>query len=258
MGTVGGACLTLFFFILLNKYCMHSITLRGLATLTALTLLPGFASAAITVGATADHRDGDTETTTNTISNFEVVAGYNRKLVLTINSETTATVTSITYGGQSFIKAVDSGGSRMSQIWYLDDAAVGTADIVATFSDKVRSYMGVVSLTGASAGEPSAHSTEIQLVGGEATATQASMDFKTTEADNFVIAAYTQNSGNGFPYNPISMTDLYRADSGSSASAAGYQIQRRAGAQTYTWEAPAGDVMHTSNAVAIASFGAAR
>ena len=237
---------------------MHPIKLRKLITLVSLALLPGFASAAITVGATADHRDGDSETTTNTISDFEVVAGYNRKLVLTINSETTATVTSITYGGQSFIKAVDTGTSRLSQIWYLDDAAVGTADIVATFSDKVRSYMGVVSLTGVAAGEPSAHSTEIQLVGGEATATQASIDLESTDAGSFVIAAYTQNSGNGFPYNPISMTDLYRADSGSSASAAGYQIQRNSGTQTYSWSASDGDVMHTSNAVAIASFGAAR
>lgn len=236
---------------------MNALKFRGLATLAALTLLPGFASAAITMGTTADNRDGDSETTTNTISDFEVVAGKNRKLVLTINSETTATVMRITYGGQSFIKAVDSGGSRMSQIWYLDDAAVGTADIVATFSDKVRSYMGVVSLTGASAGGPTAHATEIQLVGGDTSATQASIDLQTTETGSFVIAAYTQNSGNGFPYNPISMTDLYRADSGSSTSAAGYQIQRSAGTQSYTWEASDGHVMHTSNAVAIASFSAA-
>ena len=230
---------------------MNSIKIKQLAALAALTALPCVASA-ITIGTAVNNQDLDAAGATNTISSFEVVAGSNRKLVLTINSETTASLTGITFGGQSFTKAVDTGTTRLSQIWYLDDATIGTADIVATFSAVARSYMGVVSLTGAAAGGPSAFVSDTTFI--DADTTKASIDLTTTEANTFVIVAYTQNNGSYIPTNPISMTDLYRGNSGSSTSAAGYQIQTIAGLSTYTWEAPATFDINTENGVAIASF----
>ena len=203
----------------------------------------------ITIGNADKNQDTD-GVLTNTISDFEVVAGSNRKLVLTINSETSASLTGITFGDQSFTKAVDTGTSRLSQIWYLDGATIGTANIVATFSAVARSYMGVVSLTGAAEGGPSASASGHDFI--DTDTTKASIELSTTEANTFVIGAYTQNNGSGFiPTNPISMTDLYRGNSGSSESAAGYQIQTIAGPSTYTWEASA---LNTQNGVAIASF----
>ena len=232
---------------------MNSIKLKPIVALAALTALPCVASADITIGDTSGNFDGDTNGAINTISDFEVVAGSNRKLVLTINSETFASVTSITYGAQSFTKAVGtSGGVRLSDIWYLDDAAVGTADIVATFDANVSSYMGVVSLTGAAAGGPSAFATDLGFV--DTDPTEASIDLTTTEANTFVIGAYTQQNGNGFPLNPVSMTDLYNAESGSSNSSAGYEIQTVAGTLTYTWHAPDGQNINSDNGVTIASF----
>lgn len=233
---------------------MNSIKLKQLAALAALTALPCVASAAITIGATASNRDGDSEGATNTISSFEVVAGSNRKLVLTLASETAASVTGITFGGQSFIKAVDTGTTRMAQIWYLDDATVGTADIVATFSANARSAMAVVSLTGAAAGGPSAFAADTVFV--DVDTTKASFDFTTTEANTFVIGNYTQNNVGYQPINPSSMTDLFISDSGSSNAAMGYQIQTIAGQSTYTWEAPEGFEISTSNGVVMASFSA--
>ena len=233
---------------------MKSLKLKQLAALAALTALPCVASAAITIGATASNRDGDSLGATNTISSFEVVAGSNHKLVLTLASETAASVTGITFGGQSFIKAVDTGTTRMAQIWYLDDATVGTADIVATFDANARSAMAVVSLTGAAAGGPSAFAADTVLI--DVDTTKASFDFTTTEANTFVIGNYTQHNGGGQPINPSSMTDLFLSDSGSSNAAMGYQIQTIAGQSTYTWEAPEGFEINTSNGVVMASFSA--
>lgn len=200
------------------------------------------------------NQDGNSGTAVNTISSFEVAAGGNRKLVVAINSETVSTLDSITYGGQSFTKAVDTGTSRLSQIWYLDNPTVGTSDIVATWSGNTRSYMGVVSLTGAAAGGPTVSGTDTSWVDA-GTTNQASINLTTPEANMFVMAAYTQNAGKGFPADST-LIDLYRGDSGSSASDAGYLIEPSAGLHTYTWTAPDGQEIHTSNGVAIGGFAA--
>jgi hypothetical protein len=233
---------------------MNSIKLYKLAALAAIVALPCAASAAISIGTSAQSFDSDSSGAINTLSDFEVVAGNDRKLVLAINAETGASLTGITFGSQSFIKAVDTGTSRLSQIWYLDDATVGIFDIVATWSANARSRMGVVSLTGAAAGGPSAFDTAASFI--DADTTQASIDFTTTEANTFVIAAYTQNNGNGFVTRPASMDFLHKGDSGSSATTGSFQIQPIAGSTTYTWTAFDPFVINPSNGVAIASFSA--
>jgi hypothetical protein len=206
----------------------------------------------IIIGPTDANQDGNSGTAVNTISGFEVPAGNDRVLVLAINSETASTITSIKYGTADFSKAVDTGTSRLSQIWYLDDPAVGTDDIVATFSGNARSYMGVVSLTGAAFGGPAVSASDTGFV--DADPTQASIDLALPGANTFVIGAYTQNNGLGFPTNPTSMTQLYRGDSGSSASVAGYFIEPATGLQTYTWDAGSGFDIQTQNGVVLAGF----
>ena len=105
---------------------------------------------------------------------------------------------------------------------------------------------------GAAAGGPSAFEASTNFI--DTDPTEASIDLTTTEANTFVIGAYTQQNGSGFPTSPISMTELYIGDSGSSASVAGYEIQTVAGLSTYTWHAPDGQNIDSSNGVAIASF----
>jgi len=232
---------------------MNTIKLKQLAAVAALAALPCAASAAISIGNAGQNQDVDAAGATNTISNFVVVEGSHRKLVLTINAETEALLTGITFGAQPFTKAVDTRTSRLSQIWYLDDATIGTSDIVATFSANARSLMGVVSLTGVTAGGPSAFAKDT-LFRDDDDATKASIDLTTTEANTFVIGGYTQQNGGSNPINPSAMTELYRNDSGSSNSVAGYQIQTISGLSTYTWEAPSSFDLTTNNGVAIASF----
>lgn len=234
---------------------MHFIKIKLLTFLAIISFWPWMLSlSAITVMSPSFNKDGNKDTAINTISNFEVLAGNNRKLVVTVCSETVTSLTGITFGGQSFTKAVDTGTSRLSQIWYLDDATVGTADIVATFDGNSRSLMGVISLAGMAAGGPSVSKTDLNFI--DTDPMKASVDITTTAASTIVIGAFNQNSGNNHPLNPSSMAEIFRGDSGSSNSASGYEIKTIAGQSTYTWEAQVGFQIHPMNGVAIAGFDA--
>lgn len=196
----------------------------------------------INVEKSAMHYDSDSATAVNTISGFTVVAGSGRKLVLSVNYESATVLSTVTYGGQSFIKAVDNAATRAVQIWYLDDPAVGTADIVATFSGNARSLMGVVSLQNAAAGGP--------VVSNKTAVSSARSITLTTPAPNtFVIGCYTEN--NTGPITGPFVNSLYNGNSGSSWSDAGYQNEASAGQKTYTWSA-----LDPSAAIAVAGFAA--
>lgn len=234
--------------------------IKLLTALSAFSVLLNTASASISVGGFAENFDNDTTTGTNTIASFEVTEGNNRKLVVAITSEDADKTSVVTYGSQSFTKAVSTGTTRISEIWYLDDPTVGTADVSVSFSgdnNAARSRIGVVSLTGAAPGEPTASSFVLMT---STSASTLAVDFTTVEANTFVIGVYTQNNGGGNPLNPESMTNLLRGDSGSSNSAAGFLIQPNIGLSTYTWSTDVNQTIPVNgsgvplNGLTIASF----
>ena len=190
--------------------------------------LPAALTAQIVVENSDLNFDGDSGTATNTIPGFTVAAGDNRKLVLSINSETEATINSIEYGtGEFFQMAVDNGTNRLCQIWFLDDPSVSTEDIVITWSGNCRSRAGVLSLQNAAPGPP--------VVSNSAGGSVTSIGLTTTEADTFVVGCYNQNNGSGNPTGPGAFTNLYNGDSGSSNSDAGYVSEAVAEPKTYEW-----------------------
>ena len=207
---------------------------------------PAFASSVI-VGASDSNRDGDTATAINTISGFTVVAGSNQKLVVAISYETASNLSTLTWNGgsQNFTLAVDPGTTRETQIWYLDDPAATTGDIVATFDGNARSRMGVLSLTNAAAGGP--------VVSNSIASGATSLDLTTPAPDTFVLGAYVANGIANLVQDPFS-SSLYNSDSGSSWGIAGYQNEAAAGLKTYAWSnAPNADIPASISLVGFAA-----
>jgi hypothetical protein len=194
------------------------------------------------VANTAQNYDSVSTTSTNTISNFTVAPGENRKLVAVFCWESSVTLNSIKYGTQSFVPAVVAGASRDVQIWYLDNPAVGTANIVATYSAPELSRMTVLSLVNAKPGGPVRSS---KAVGGGTTA----LTIETPAAHTFVVGAYLQNgtgdTGFGNPFG----TTLFRDNCGSCFGLAGHSTEANAGIHNYSFAGGAGD-----GSIALAAF----
>jgi hypothetical protein len=190
----------------------------------------------------AQNYDSNSATATNTIPNFTVAPGENRKLVAVFCWESAETLTGIQYGTQSFVPAVVAGNGREVEIWYLDNPTVGTANIVATYSAPELSRMTVVSLVNARPGDPVCSNT---AVGGGTTA----ITLNTPAAHTFVIGAYLQNgtSDSGFA-NPFGTT-LFRDNCGSCFGLAGHRTEADAGIHTYSFAGGAGD-----GSIALAGF----
>jgi len=197
-------------------------------------VLAGFASAGeiitdpISVLNSAEYH-GSTAATTHTLS-FETISDDNGKLVVTIGSETSATLDSVTYGGVALTQAASTGTSRLAAVYYLDDPAAGTADLVVTFSGDARTRIGAVSLGNAADGvSVTADADAVNDV-------SLSVDLTTIKKDTLVIAAYTQNGG-GLTTEPYSAGErISYGDSGSSFTSTGYvQVPTISGPTTYTW-----------------------
>jgi hypothetical protein len=77
----------------------------------------------------------NTAQTTNTLTNFTVPSGSNRKLVLIASWENGNQGISATWNGtQNFTAAVNSTSDRNAAILYLDAPTAGTGNIVVSFS----------------------------------------------------------------------------------------------------------------------------
>lgn len=102
--------------------------------------------AQINATASASHVQGSSAV--NTLEDYTTPIGLNRKMVVTVNLEGSASITNISYGGQTLTEAVSlaNGSNRKSSIWYLDDPAMGTRDLTVSFSSLASSIIGVVSL----------------------------------------------------------------------------------------------------------------
>ena len=164
-----------------------------------------------------------TAQTTNTITNFTVTSGSNRKLVLFASWENGNQGISATWNGtQNFTAAVNSTSDRNAAILYLDAPTTGTGNIVVTFPGSARSRVGVLSLTGVAPG-----------VARTATSSGRSGSLNLPLDGSFVAGVYTSN---GLPtINGPFSTTLYNGDSGSCEGNAGYQVMLTAGAANYTW-----------------------
>lgn len=193
----------------------------GMAAL-ALAVAFGAWGAEITIGNSQFQYNN--KITTHTISDFTVSAGQNRKLVVTVNSETAGDISGVTYAGQAFTKVVDTGSTRVADIWYLDAPPVGTADVLISFTGNDSSLSGVVSLKNAAPGGPVAS----KVLFGD------SVSLTLPEANTFVIGCFTENGG--APIVGPFANELYMGNSGSSVSQAGYQNEPEAGEKTYTWQ----------------------
>jgi hypothetical protein len=189
--------------------------------------VPGF----IEVNASTEQDQSNSLLLTNTISNFTVADGTNRKLVLTASWENGNPGLSATWNGtQNFTVAVSSAAGRNAAILYLDDPTPGTGNIVVTFPVASRSRVGVLSLAGAARG-----------VARTSTSSGVSGSLIAPVNESFVTGVYTSNNAPTIT-GPFAST-LYNGDSGSSAGNAGYQIVPTAGSANYTWtvSAPVAD-----------------
>jgi methionine-rich copper-binding protein CopC len=168
-----------------------------------------------------------TSQTTNTITNFTVPSGTNRKLVLIASWEHVNQGISATWNGtQNFTAAVNSTSDRNAAILYLDSPTTGTGNIVVSFPSSTRSRVGALSLVGVAPGVA-----RISKASGFSGSLNLPVD------GSFVAGVYTSN---GLPTisGPFSST-LYSGDSGSSAGNAGYQVMLTAGNTIYTWSVTA-------------------
>jgi methionine-rich copper-binding protein CopC len=164
-----------------------------------------------------------TSQTTNTITNFTVPSGSNRKLVLFASWESGNRGISATWNGtQNFTAAANSTSDRNAAILYLDAPTAGTGNIVVTFPASTSSRVGVLSLVGVAPG-----------VARTATSSGRSGSLNLPVDGSFVAGVYTSN---GWPtiHGPFSTT-LYNGDSGSCEGNAGYQVMLTAGTANYTW-----------------------
>ncbi|MFM2170855.1 MAG: hypothetical protein RI957_1084 [Verrucomicrobiota bacterium] len=177
-------------------------------------------------------RQQTTDSLTNTISNFTVASGTNRKLVLAASWEqgNPASISATWNGSQNFTTAVKSASGRNATILYLDDPTPGTGNIVVTFAAATQSRVGVMSLVGASRG-----------VARTSNSSGVSGSLIIPVNGCLVTGVYTSNNVPTIT-GPFSST-LYNGDSGSSAGNAGYQIVPTAGSATYAWtvSAPVAD-----------------
>jgi methionine-rich copper-binding protein CopC len=161
---------------------------------------------------------------TNTISNFTVASGSNRKLVLTASWEqgNPAGISATWNGSQNFTVAVRSPFGRNAAILTLDDPTPGTANIVVTFAAATQSRVGVLSLVGTARGVART-STSFGVTG--------SLIAPVNEC--LVTGVYTSNNLPAIT-GPFAST-LHNGDSGSSAGNAGYGMVPMAGSANYTW-----------------------
>ena len=176
----------------------------------------------ITVNASTQ-RYQSTSQTTNTITNFTVPSGSNRKLVLIASWENGNQGISATWNGtQNFTAAVNSTSDRNAAILYLDAPTPGAGNVVVTFPAASRSRVGVLSLVGVAPG-----------VARTSRASGFSGSLNLPVDGSFIAGVYTSN---GLPTisGPFS-SNLYNGDSGSSAGNAGYQVMLTAGNDNYTW-----------------------
>ena len=198
---------------------------RLIVAVLGLAVGASVASAQIVVENFANFQD--VQAITNTLSGFTVSGGEDRKLVVAASWEGAAiTIGSMTYGGQVLTQAVSSTAGRVSEIWYLDDPALGTADLVTVFSQSRKARIGVLSLQHAVPGPPGVSNT------GSASLT---IDLTTTAANTFVLGIYTRNGSVGTGIPSSFANSLYNGDSGSSVGSAGYQNEEVSGFKTYTW-----------------------
>ncbi|MEA2067659.1 MAG: hypothetical protein U9P12_00535, partial [Verrucomicrobiota bacterium] len=198
----------------------------------------------IAVENTGSHYEGNV-LASNLLSGFTVADGRYRKLVAVVNWESDATVpvTGITYGGQTLTEGVTAFPSvgRRSSIWYLDDPAVGTADLVVSFDGAgTKSVVNAMSLQNTAPGGP--------VVSDTATGT-GEINLTTFSENTFVIGAYADNAVPLVSSNSFANT-LYNGDGGSCKTDVGYQNESATGAKTYTWYASDTN----SSAIAIAGF----
>ena len=170
-------------------------------------------------------------------NSVEVISDPNGKLVVTIGSETAATIDSVTYGGVALAEAANTGTSRLAAVYYLDDPVAGTDDLVVTFSGgTAKTRIGAVSLGNAADGvSVTADAVAVNDV-------SLSVDLTTIATDTLVIGAFTQNDqGNGTTVQPYSAGErISHGDSGSSFTSTGYvQVPVASGPTSYIWTSTA-------------------
>jgi hypothetical protein len=201
--------------------------------------LAAFTHEAITVVGSAEHlQKSNPDIATNTIADYETPLGVNRKLVVTASWEGFNSISSISYGSQSFTEAITESAGRNSSIWYLDVPDFGSRDIVVTFDSATDSLIGAFSLVNAAPGAPAQTATD------SATLTAG---LTTSTADALVVGVYTENGGSSLSTDLVNT--LYSGDGGSCVGHSAYQNETNASAKSYTWSAA-----NNGSVVALAAF----
>ena len=168
----------------------------------------------------------------NTIPDFTVPLGVNRKLVVVASWDGSATISAVKYGTQTLTKAVGAetgSAGRKVEIWYLDAPAFGTANVEVDFNAATVSRVGAVCLENVALGVPA----QTHQVIGAATA-----NLTTTAAQAMVVGVYTETkpSGSTAYISSNFATELYTGPCGSNRRGyAGFQSAPNAGLHIYNF-----------------------
>ncbi len=169
-------------------------------------------------------------TSSNTLPSFSfpVGSGSNRLLLVAVESSS-KTVSTITYGGLSLIKANSTANTVDSEIWYLANPPVGTANIIVTMSGSGSSNIitGAYSLFGVDQTYPISY-------GASSTSTLASgsVTVYTKNTQSLVINSIavqngptiSQNIGQTLGWNNVMSTTITGGSSYVSTSLPSTQI----------------------------------
>lgn len=189
---------------------------------------------AITLGTPASSAGGS-DGTTRTLS-FTVAAGDERVLVVLFATDTSGaqTVTNVTYAGSSLNLAIRAaaGGNKRSEIWYLVNPPVGTADIVATYSVDNYNSFGAIVLYGVRQSVP------IDNVGSSAGAGTVSALIRTYKDNSLVLDIVSKDNS---VVVGADQTEQWAVSYSFNEMQGSSQPTTTAGSQVISWTGAAGD-----------------
>jgi hypothetical protein len=155
------------------------------------------------------------------------VSGSNRLLVVGVGLRNFTTITSVTYGGVALTKAnaigAGAGNYARSEIWYLKNPAVGTANIVVTNSATEWMATGAVTFTGVDQTTPVRASSND--VSSNTSSTTNTLTVTPTVSGDLIVdnLAYWYNAGWATP-NALQTQLLAASDSGGWRSGMSYRV----------------------------------
>jgi hypothetical protein len=176
-----------------------------------------------------------------------VAAGNNRLLAVSVMLRGNITASSVTYGGTALTKAISrasTSSGTTTEIWYLVNPPVGTANVVVNFSASADpSAIAAVNFTGVNQTSPVGATASNLATSG----TGITTNITTLNANSLIFGAATNYGGDTDPFTPgANITELWDNATGSGSSSdngewGGYRLASTAGTYTFNTTSSASD-----------------